>query len=413
MPSPREIRISDYHYDLPDSRIARFPLEERDTSKLLIWEKGNISEDVYRNLPAYLSPRTSLVFNNTRVVEARILFTKPTGGQIEVFALEPGPQYPDITTAMLQTGSVQWKCMVGGASKWKKGMILEKQLGNTTLKAAIADQLPDCFLLDLQWDAEDMSFAELLHRAGLIPLPPYLKRDAEASDSERYQTIYAQEEGSVAAPTAGLHFTEQIFESLREKNISSRFVTLHVGAGTFKPVKTETMEDHPMHAEFIDVNRDTIIALTRDEEIIAVGTTSLRTLESLYWMGIKASINPNISPEEIEMQQWDVYDQLHQHTLPRNEALQHLLTYMHNRKMERLVCRTRLLIAPGYQPQMISGIITNFHQPQSTLLLLIAALAGPRWREIYDYALAHDFRFLSYGDGSLIKIQNNRNVKAH
>jgi S-adenosylmethionine:tRNA ribosyltransferase-isomerase len=404
MPSPREIRISDYHYDLPDSRIARFPLEERDASKLLIWEKGNISEDIYRNLPAYLSPRTSLVFNNTRVVEARILFTKPTGGQIEVFALEPGPQYPDITTAMLQTGSVQWKCMVGGASKWKKGMILEKQLGNTTLKAAIADQLPDCFLLDLQWDAKDMSFAELLHRAGLIPLPPYLKRDAEASDSERYQTIYAQEEGSVAAPTAGLHFTEQIFESLREKNISSRFVTLHVGAGTFKPVKTETMEDHPMHAEFIDVNRDTIIALTRDEEIIAVGTTSLRTLESLYWMGIKASINPNISPEEIEMQQWDVYDQLQHHTLPRNEALQHLLTYMHNRKMERLVCRTRLLIAPGYQPQMISGIITNFHQPQSTLLLLIAALAGPRWREIYDYALAHDFRFLSYGDGSLIKI---------
>lgn len=404
MPSPREIRISDYHYDLPDSRIARFPLEERDASKLLIWDKGNISEDIYRNLASYLSPRTSLVFNNTRVVEARILFTKPTGGQIEVFALEPGPQYPDITTAMLQTGSVQWKCMVGGASKWKKGMVLEKQLGNSTLKASIVDQLPDCFLLNLQWDAEDMSFAELLHRAGLIPLPPYLKRDAEASDSERYQTIYAQEEGSVAAPTAGLHFTDRIFDSLREKNISSRFVTLHVGAGTFKPVKTVTMEDHPMHAEFIDVSRDTITALARDEEIIAVGTTSLRTLESLYWMGIKASINPNISLEEIEMQQWDVYDQLQQHTLPRNEALQHLLTYMHNRKMERLVCRTRLLIAPGYLPQMISGIITNFHQPQSTLLLLIAALAGPRWREIYDYALAHDFRFLSYGDGSLIKI---------
>jgi S-adenosylmethionine:tRNA ribosyltransferase-isomerase len=413
MPSPKEIRITDYHYDLPDSRIARFPLEERDASKLLIWENGNISEDIYRNLSSHLSPRTSLVFNNTRVVEARILFTKPTGGQIEVFALEPGPQYPDITTAMLQTGSVQWKCMVGGASKWKKGAVLEKQLGNTTLKASIAEQQPDCFLLNLDWEASDMTFAELLHRAGLIPLPPYLKRDAEASDHERYQTIYAQEEGSVAAPTAGLHFTERIFESLREKQISSRFVTLHVGAGTFKPVKTETMEDHLMHAEFIDVSKETIMALAKDEEIIAVGTTSLRTLESLYWMGIKASINPTVSVEEIEIRQWDVYETLQHHILPREEALQHLLTYMHNRKMERMVCRTRLLIAPGYQPQMIAGIITNFHQPQSTLLLLIAALAGPRWREIYDYALAHDFRFLSYGDGSLIKIQNNRNVKPY
>ena len=404
MQSPKEIRISDYHYDLPDSRIARFPLEERDASKLLIWENGNISEDIYRNLPSHLQPGTSLVFNNTRVVEARILFTKHAGGQIEVFALEPGPQYPDITTAMLQTGSVQWKCMVGGASKWKKGMVLEKQLGATTLKASIADQLPDCFLLNLEWNAPDMTFAELLHRAGLIPLPPYLKRDAEASDNERYQTIYAQEEGSVAAPTAGLHFTDRIFESLREKQIVSRFVTLHVGAGTFKPVKTETMEDHLMHAEFIDVSGDTILALSKDEQIIAVGTTSLRTLESLYWMGIKASLNPNISLEEMEMKQWDVYDQLQYYILPREEALQHLLTYMHNRKMERMVCRTRLLIAPGYQPQMIAGIITNFHQPQSTLLLLIAALAGPRWREIYDYALTHDFRFLSYGDGSLIKI---------
>jgi S-adenosylmethionine:tRNA ribosyltransferase-isomerase len=413
MQSPKEIRISDYHYDLPDSRIARFPLEERDASKLLVWENGNISEDIYRNLSSHLQPGTSLVFNNTRVVEARLLFTKPTGGQIEVFALEPGPQYPDITSAMLQTGSVQWKCMVGGASKWKKGMVLEKQLGATTLKASIADQLPDCFLLNLEWDAADMTFAELLHRAGQIPLPPYLKRDAEASDNERYQTIYAQEEGSVAAPTAGLHFTDRIFESLREKQITSQFVTLHVGAGTFKPVKSETMEDHLMHAEFIDVSTDTILALSKDEQIVAVGTTSLRTLESLYWMGIKASLNPNISLEEMEMKQWDVYDQLQHHILPHEEALQHLLTYMHNRKMERMVCRTRLLIAPGYQPQMISGIITNFHQPQSTLLLLIAALAGPRWREIYDYALAHDFRFLSYGDGSLIKIENNRNVKPY
>lgn len=404
MNSPREISIADYHYDLPEHRIAKFPLEERDASKLLVWENGNISEDTYHNLANHLEPGTTLVFNNTRVVEARILFQKPTGGQIEVFALEPGDQYPDITTAMLQTGSVQWKCMIGGASKWKHGMVLEKKMADVTLRASIAERLSDAFLLNLEWNAPDMSFAELLHRAGLIPLPPYLKRDAEASDNERYQTIYAREEGSVAAPTAGLHFTDRIFSSLAKKNIVSRFVTLHVGAGTFKPVKSDTMEAHEMHAEFIDVNTTTIAALAADDNIIAVGTTSLRTLESLYWMGIKASLNPSISIEEIELNQWDVYDHLQQHALQRAEALQHLLTWMHNRNMQRIICRTRLLIAPGYKARMVSGIITNFHQPQSTLLLLIAALAGPNWRRIYDYALTHDFRFLSYGDGSLIRI---------
>lgn len=405
MSSPREIRIADYTYDLPDERIARFPLEERDLSSLLVYEHdGAIHQDIYRNLAVYLEPGTTLVFNNTRVVEARIIFAKPTGGKIEVFALEPGDQYPDITAAMLQTGKVQWKCMIGGASKWKHGMVLEKMVGDVTLKASVAGQLPDGALLNLEWDAADMSFAELLHRAGLIPLPPYLKRDAEASDAERYQTIYAREEGSVAAPTAGLHFTDRIFESLAAKNIHSRFVTLHVGAGTFKPVKSDTMEEHDMHAEFIDVAADTISALAHDDRIIAVGTTSLRTLESLYWMGIKASLNPSISIEAIELNQWDVYDHLQQHALPRAEALGHLLTWMHNRKLERIICRTRLLIAPGYTARMVSGIITNFHQPQSTLLLLIAALVGPDWRKLYNYALEHDFRFLSYGDGSLIKI---------
>jgi S-adenosylmethionine:tRNA ribosyltransferase-isomerase len=405
MSSPREIRIADYTYDLPEERIAKFPLEERDASRLLVYSPdGSIREDVYRNIAAHLEPGTTLVFNNTRVVEARIIFAKPTGGKIEVFALEPGDQYADITSAMLQTGRVQWKCMIGGASKWKPGMVLEKMVGDVGLRASIAAQLPDCFLLNLEWDAQDMSFAELLHRAGLIPLPPYLKRDAEASDSERYQTIYAREEGSVAAPTAGLHFTDRIFASLAEKNIGSRFVTLHVGAGTFKPVKSDTMEDHEMHAEFIDVSADTINALAHDERIIAVGTTSLRTLESLYWMGIKTYLDPSISPEEIELNQWDVYDLLQQHALPRAEALQHLLTWMHSRHMERIICRTRLLIAPGYKARMVAGIVTNFHQPQSTLLLLIAALVGPDWRRIYDYALANDFRFLSYGDGSLIKI---------
>ena len=405
MDSPREIRISDYSYELPEDRIARFPLEERDASRLLVWEAGHISETLYRNLADHLEPATTLVFNNTRVVEARILFQKPTGGQIEVFALEPADQYPDITAAMLQTGHVQWKCMIGGASKWKYGMVLEKTVDDVTLRASIAERLPDCFLLNLEWTAPDMSFAELLHRAGLIPLPPYLKRDAEASDAERYQTIYAREEGSVAAPTAGLHFTDRIFDSLHAKNIRSRFVTLHVGAGTFKPVKGDTMEEHDMHAEFIDVAAGTITDLAGDERIIAVGTTSLRTLETLYWMGIKASLNPSITSEEIELGQWDVYDLLQQHALPRAEALRHLLTWMRTRSLDRIICRTRLLIAPGYTARMVTGIITNFHQPQSTLLLLIAALTGPDWRRMYDYALANGFRFLSYGDGSLIKIE--------
>jgi S-adenosylmethionine:tRNA ribosyltransferase-isomerase len=405
MNSPREISIADYTYQLPERQIARFPLEERDASRLLLWDRGEITEDLYNNISNHLPPETTLVFNNTRVVEARIMFRKPTGGQIEIFALEPGDQYPDITSAMVQQGKVQWKCMIGGASKWKHGVVLEKVVDELLLKATIVEQLPDCFLVEISWNS-DISFGELLHRAGLIPLPPYLKREAEESDLERYQTIYAKEEGSVAAPTAGLHFTDRIFESLTSKNIQSRFVTLHVGAGTFKPVKSATMAGHLMHGEFIDVDFPTISALASDPLIIAVGTTSLRTLETLYWLGIKTALDPSIPREKLELDQWEVYDRLSAHAMTRYEALQHLLTWMSNRKMDRLICRTHLLIVPGYSVRMISGIITNFHQPESTLLLLIAAIVGPEWREIYDYALAHEFRFLSYGDGQLIKLNN-------
>ena len=401
MLSPKEIRIADYHYALPEARIARFPLPDRDGSKLLVWDKGIIREDIYRNLPAHLQPGTCLVFNNTRVIEARILFTKPTGGQIEIFTLEPASDYPDITTAMTRQGSVQWKCMIGGASKWKPGMVLEKTVGETTLTATMVGQAPDAYIIAFNWKGS-ATFAELLHQAGLIPLPPYLKRNAEASDAERYQTIYAKEEGSVAAPTAGLHFSDTLFAALHKKGIHHRYVTLHVGAGTFKPVKSDKMEGHVMHAEFIDVDAATIRALQHEKAIIAVGTTSLRTLETLYWMGVKISLKPDLTLEDAELHQWDIYDSLQHHTLPVYEALEHLLTFMNNRNMDRLVCRTRLLIAPGYIPRMIKGIITNFHQPESTLLLLIAALVGPQWRDIYNYALDHDFRFLSYGDGSLI-----------
>lgn len=405
MLSPKEIRIKDFDYSLPEERIARFPLEERDASKLLIWDNGRIAEDTYRHLPSHLSPPASLVFNNTRVIEARILFRKPTGGQIEIFTLEPDSQYPDITSAMLQHGQVRWKCLIGGASKWKPGTVLEKKMGDITLTASMAGQAPDAYLVDLRWD-QDISFAELLHQAGLIPLPPYLKREVAPADAERYQTIYAKEEGSVAAPTAGLHFTDRVFADLAKKGIHTRYVTLHVGAGTFKPVKADTMEGHVMHAEFIDVSADAIQTFINDKNLIAVGTTSLRTLETLYWMGVKLALDPSLTPEEAALQQWDVYDKLQYHALPRREALAHLLTYMHERKMDRLVCRTQLLITPGYTARMVKGIITNFHQPQSTLLLLIAALIGPEWKNLYAYALAHDYRFLSYGDGMLIMFGN-------
>jgi S-adenosylmethionine:tRNA ribosyltransferase-isomerase len=401
---PRTININDYTYSLPDDRIARFPLPERDASKLLVYDKGEIVEDIYKNIANYIPEETTLVFNDTRVVEARILFTKPTGGVIEVFALEPSDEYADIQVAMQQKNEVRWKCMVGGASKWKRGMILEKKIGsNLILSAAIVEHLPDSFLVKLSWIDPELSFGEVLHLAGLIPLPPYLKRESEESDKERYQTIYAKTEGSVAAPTAGLHFTDHVFESLRAKQIQPLYVTLHVGAGTFKPVKTEKLEEHDMHSEFIDVTDMAVAHLAESKRVYAVGTTSMRTLETLYWMGIKCSLNPGISMEELEMQQWEVYDRLNAQRKPYKEALRQLLTWMHSRNMKRIVCRTKILITPGYRPGLVRGLITNFHQPQSTLLLLVAALMGDDWKKMYSYALEHDFRFLSYGDGCIIK----------
>ncbi|HLO82765.1 MAG TPA: S-adenosylmethionine:tRNA ribosyltransferase-isomerase [Chitinophagaceae bacterium] len=401
---PRNININDFTYLLPDERIARFPLPERDASRLLVYDRGQISEDIYRNIANHIPEETTLVFNDTRVVEARLLFTKPTGGVIEIFALEPADIYPEIQTAMHQKGEVIWKCMIGGASKWKRGMILEKKIGTTLiLSAAIVEHLPDSFLVKLSWNDPELSFGEVLHLAGLIPLPPYLKRESEESDKERYQTIYAKTEGSVAAPTAGLHFTDRVFESLRAKQIQPLYVTLHVGAGTFKPVKTDRLEEHDMHSEFIDVTDMAVAHLAESKRVYAVGTTSLRTLETLYWMGIKCSLNPGISMEELEMQQWEVYDRLNAQRKPAKDALRHLLTWMHSRNMKRIVCRTRLLVTPGYRPGLVRGLITNFHQPQSTLLLLVAALMGDDWKKMYTYALDHDYRFLSYGDGCIIK----------
>lgn len=405
MTHPKDLSIQSYTYALPEERIATYPLAERDQSRLLIWKNGEIREDIYRRLARHIPEDSFLVFNNTRVVEARLLFQKPTGGIIEVFCLEPHEQYADISSAMLQKGKVYWHCLVGGASKWKPGQVLEKMIGDIRLSARFTEKRTGSFVIELSWSDPERSFAEILHLAGAIPLPPYIKREAERSDKERYQTVYARQDGSVAAPTAGLHFTDHIFNELDKIHVVKGFVTLHVGAGTFKPVKSGTLEGHDMHAEWIEVSRDFIQSLLREleESIIAVGTTSLRTLESLYWLGVKARQLPpeNRDHEVLRVGQWDPYELAHEAVSPA-DALLALLKWMEEHQLDRLVTKTRLLIAPGYRFQFVDGLITNFHQPQSTLLLLVAALVGEDWRKIYDYALEKDFRFLSYGDGSLL-----------
>ncbi len=404
---PKELSIKDFTYNLPDDRIAKYPLPERDQSKLLLYRNQQITEDTYQNIADYIPANSFLIFNNTKVVEARLLFEKLNGGKIEIFCLEPHEQYPDITSAMLQKGKVWWKCLVGGAKKWKEGSLISRiekyDFTEIVLTANKVEQLSDCFIIELSWDDSNLSFAELLHIAGAIPLPPYLNRSVEESDKERYQTIYAKHDGSVAAPTAGLHFTTRVFDKLAAKNIRHDFVTLHVGAGTFKPVKSETMQDHEMHAEFIDVSKAFITKLLSylDQTVITIGTTSLRTIESLYWLGVKTKMDPSIKKEELQITQWEPYE-LVSDNISAKEALASLLLWMEENKTERLITKTQIIIAPGYQFKIIHALITNFHQPQSTLLLLVSAITGNDWRKIYNYAIENDFRFLSYGDGSLL-----------
>jgi S-adenosylmethionine:tRNA ribosyltransferase-isomerase len=401
---PKDLLISDYTYHLPGERIAKYPLPARDASKLLIYHEGKITEDIYRNLADHLPPGALLVFNNTKVIEARLLFQKATGGIIEIFCLEPHEQYKDITAGMLQTRSVLWQCLVGGVSKWKRGQVLEKRIVSKgrdfLLRASYVEKKTESFIIEFSWTPPELSFAEVLHYTGVIPLPPYIKRIPETSDEIRYQTIYAAPEGSVAAPTAGLHFTQNVFNDLRQKKIFHEFVTLHVGAGTFKPVKTPTLKDHEMHEEFIDVSRSTLSKLCDNTgAVISVGTTSLRTLESLYWLGVRWKTRQQ-SPSS-PLLQWEVYDNPDQSFTP-SEAIRSLLDWMDQQQVNRLLSKTGILIAPGYTIRMADALITNFHQPQSTLLLLIAAIAGQDWKKIYDHALNNDYRFLSYGDGSLV-----------
>jgi S-adenosylmethionine:tRNA ribosyltransferase-isomerase len=401
---PKDISISDYTYPLPESAIAYYPLAERDASRLLVYRGGPVSETTYREIAAALPDECLLVFNNTRVVEARLVFQKPSGGKVEIFCLEPPPEYGGMAAAMALKGEVRWKCLIGGASKWKAGQVLVQQIGDVQLEARYLEKEKDSFLIHLSWRPADLSFAELLHRAGGIPLPPYIHRPPENSDIERYQTIFAQTDGSVAAPTAGLHFTDLVLQSLKAKSIGHLFVTLHVGAGTFLPVKSPDLGQHVMHTEYISASRAAIHELRKTvaagKPLIPVGTTSARTIESLYWLGVKVFREPEIGLTDLVVNQWDAYGE--SCALATDTALSILLEWMDGRKIAELITTTQLLITPGYRWRLAAGLITNFHQPESTLLLLVASLIGEDWKRVYHYALEHNFRFLSYGDGCLL-----------
>ncbi len=405
---PKQLSISDFTYTLPLPKIAYYPLAERDESKLLIYQNGNITENIYRQLAQYIAAESLFVFNNTKVVEARLLFQKNSGGVIEIFCLEPHTPYKDITLAMQQTGGIICMCLIGGASKWKAGQVLEKKIihqgSEIILEAKYIEKINDAFAIELSWLPAHLSYGEVLHVFGVIPLPPYIKRSATVTDAERYQTIYAESSGSVAAPTAGLHFTASILKALEVKKVKKEFVTLHVGAGTFKPVKATSLEQHDMHAEFMDVSTKTIEVILENfgNGITAVGTTSLRTVESLYWLGVKIILQPTISVTDLYLKQWDPYELTGKDFTPAH-ALQSLIGWLKVKKLPRLITTTQILIAPGYSFKIIKALITNFHQPQSTLLLLVAAFIGEDWKKIYHYALENNFRFLSYGDGCLLQ----------
>lgn len=400
MNSPKNIQITDFDYPLPEERIAKFPLAQRDQSKLLYYHDGAISESQFFHIPELLPQNSLLVFNDTKVIHARLFFPKPTGSIIEVFCLEPFEM--PVSQCFDQREHCSWKCFVGNNKKWKEP-ILSREIMidgvNVTLSVQRRAAIGNAWIIDFSWTGE-VSFAHIIDAAGVIPLPPYLNREAVSSDNERYQTVYARLQGSVAAPTAGLHFTPEVFDALKEKHIDTDFITLHVGAGTFKPVNTPTIGEHEMHVEKIEIARNNIKCILdhMGQPIIPVGTTSVRTIESVYWFGVKLSRTPDL--ECMSVLQWDPYE-LAESAIPATDAYRNVLSWMDRQGIEYLEGDTQLMIAPGYRYHVISGLITNFHQPKSTLLLLVSALIGDAWRDCYQYALDHGFRFLSYGDSCL------------
>lgn len=404
MLQPENIRISDYDYDLPGHRIALHPPAERDASKLLVCRNGSITDSAFSRITDHLPDRSILVFNDTRVIRARILFRKPTGGQIEVFCLEPLSPVSVIGQAFEQRSPVTWKCLVGNRKRWKSGPVftIPAEPGATVMEAQRAEDLDDgCSAVRFSWDSPGMTFGELLEQAGRVPLPPYITREAEPSDIERYQTVFAARDGSVAAPTAGLHFTPAILDNLAKAGMDALRVTLHVGVGTFRPVSTDLIGDHVMHSERIAVGRKVIEQLLAagDRPVIAIGTTSARTIESLYWAGARmAAYGEDRQPSA---GQWTPYGPDSPGHVPASEALGALITHMERHKLDEISFDTSLMIAPGYRFRLLSGLFTNFHMPRSTLLLLVAALVGDDWRKVYEHALAGEYRFLSYGDACL------------
>lgn len=398
---PRHIHIKDYNYDLPDYKIAKYPLEKRDKSQLLVYKDKTIIDSHFSSITDYLPADSLMIFNNTKVIQARLHFRKSTGAQIEIFCLDPYSPH-DYSLIFQSTEQCSWQCMIGNLKKWKEG-VLEKEvmINNQTilLKAERVQSSGNTHVIKFGWNDPQYTFADILDAVGELPIPPYLNRDTEEKDKETYQTLYSKIKGSVAAPTAGLHFTEKVFENLTKKGIQTDEVTLHVGAGTFKPVKSETINEHEMHSEFISVRKETIEhILSHPGNIIAVGTTSVRTLESLYHIGAALEKNPN--PETLRVDQWQPYNG--NNTISKEKALKNIIDYLDTHSINTLLADTQIMIVPGYIFKIVSGIVTNFHQPQSTLLLLVSAFVEGNWMSIYNHALTHEYRFLSYGDSSLL-----------
>lgn len=400
-----KLDITEFNYDLPKQKIAQFPLEKRDKSKLVIYREGKISESTFKQIPELLPENSLMIYNGTKVVQARLIFQKETGANIEIFCLEPISPTREIQQAFEQHSGIVWKCLIGNSKKWKTGIlsrIFSINGKEVLLTAERLDQYSSFSLIKLSWDPGILSFSNILIHCGIIPLPPYMDRKADEEDKFRYQTVYAKSEGSVAAPTAGLHFTNEVFNALKKKNISFSEVTLHVGAGTFKPVSTADVRDHELHTEQVIVKKEVILQVLKflDKNIIVVGTTTTRTIESLYWFGVKLIVD-EIDYDTINVEQWDPYKEEYNIGISVKDSFEAIILNLEKKGKQEIFGQTRLIIIPGYQYRISTILITNFHMPQSTLLLLVSAFIGKQWKDVYDYALKNDFRFLSYGDSCL------------